>query len=325
VIRSGRKLTLLEKIQIMTQAAAGLECAHRNGVVHRDIKPANIRLLPDGTVKILDFGIARLMRDDGGARLPHQGHVIGTLLYMAPEQVMGSDTDALCDVFAYGVVFYELLTGAHPFRAEDPRSIFYKITTQDPEFIHRLVPDCPETLEQVIRRALQKDRELQYQNLRDLRLDIEPVLMQLRRQHAATLVGEAGRLLAGRDFEVSCALLNEAIDLDPANHDARHMRESVQVELRKKVLRPRIDALIAKAERSIEEENYSDAVQFLNSALRPLVTMKRLKCVVNVNWVDGYDLVVHFAVIDISIRKVNLICVYPEGHDWSVINRSAVV
>lgn len=267
-IRSGRKLTLLEKIEIMTQAAAGLECAHRNGVVHRDVKPANIRLLRDGRVKILDFGIARLIRDDGAARLTHQGHVLGTLLYMAPEQVMGADTDALCDIFAYGVVFYELLTGQHPFRAEDPRSIFYKITTQEPELIDRLVPGCPKALDQVVRRALQKDRELRYQNLRDLRLDMEPVLMQLRRDRAATLVNEADQLLTSGDFEHSCSLLNEAIDLDPTNETARHMRESVQAELRKKTLRPRIDALVAKAGKSLAEEKYSEAVEILNSALR---------------------------------------------------------
>src|SRR5215510_8111176 len=84
---SGKPLTLLEKISIMTQAAAGLDCAHRHGVVHRDVKPANIRLLPDGTVKIMDFGIARLVRDSGVARLTQQGHVLGTFLYMAPEQI----------------------------------------------------------------------------------------------------------------------------------------------------------------------------------------------------------------------------------------------
>lgn len=267
-IRSRRKLTLLEKIEIMTQAAAGLECAHRSGVVHRDVKPANIRLLRDGRVKILDFGIARLIRDDGGARLTHQGHVLGTLLYMAPEQVMGADTDALCDIFAYGVVFYELLTGQHPFRAEDPRSIFYKITTQEPELIDRLVPGCPKALDQVVRRALQKDRELRYQNLRDLRLDIEPVLMQLRRDRAATLMSEADQLLTSGDFERSCSLLNEAIDLDPANDAARHMRETAQAELRKKILRPRLDALIAKARKSLAEEKYAEAVEIVNSALR---------------------------------------------------------
>src|SRR5499427_95552 len=226
VLASGKPLTLLEKLSIMTQSAAGLDCAHRHGVVHRDVKPANIRLLPDGRVKIMDFGIARLTRDARGARLTRQGHVLGTPLYMAPEQVMGSETDALCDIFAFGVTFYELLTGRHPFQAEDPRSVFYKITSEDPELIHHLVPNCPETLDHVIRRALHKDRELRYQTLRDLRVDVEPVLIALRKERAAALVSDARTLVDERNFEGALSLLNEAIDLDAASHAARQLRDT---------------------------------------------------------------------------------------------------
>jgi serine/threonine-protein kinase len=267
-LASGRSLSLLEKVSIMTQAAAGLDCAHRHGVVHRDVKPANIRLLPDGTVKIMDFGIARLVRDSGAARLTRQGHVLGTLLYMAPEQVMGSETDALCDIFAYGVTCYELLTGRHPFEAEDPRSVFYKITSEDPELIHHLVPNCPETLDHVIRRALHKDRELRYQTLRDLRVDIEPVLIALRKERSAALVSDARTLAGERDFERALSLLNEAIDLDAANQAARQLRDAVQVELRRRLVRPRIEAMLGKADQSLAEGNYNDAVQTLESALR---------------------------------------------------------
>jgi serine/threonine-protein kinase len=268
VLASGKPLTLLEKISIMTQAAAGLDCAHRNGVVHRDVKPANIRLLPDGRIKIMDFGIARLVRDAGVARLTRRGHLLGTLLYMAPEQLMGSDTDALSDIFAYGVTFYELLTGRHPFQADDPRSVFYKITSEDPELIHDLVPDCPETLDQVIRRALHKDRELRYQTLRDLRVDIEPVLITLRKERAAALVTDAHGLADDRSFEQALALLNEAIDLDSANHAARQLRNSVQTELRRRLVRPRIESLLLKADRFLEEGNHNEAIQALEAALQ---------------------------------------------------------
>jgi serine/threonine-protein kinase len=268
VLASGKPLTLLEKISIMTQAAAGLDCAHRNGVVHRDVKPANIRLLPDGRIKIMDFGIARLVRDAGVARLTRRGHLLGTLLYMAPEQLMGSDTDALSDIFAYGVTFYELLTGRHPFQADDPRSVFYKITSEDPELIHDLAPDCPEMLDQVIRRALHKDRELRYQTLRDLRVDIEPVLIALRKERAASLATDAHRLADDRSFEQALALLNEAIDLDSANNAARQLRNSVQTELRRRLVRPRIESLLLKSDRFLEEGNHNEAIQALEAALQ---------------------------------------------------------
>jgi serine/threonine-protein kinase len=268
VLASGKPLTLLEKLSMMTQAAAGLDCAHRHGVVHRDVKPANIRLLPDGRVKIMDFGIARLIREAGGARLTRQGHVLGTLLYMAPEQVMGSDSDALCDIFAYGVTFYELLTGRHPFQAQDPRSVFYKITSEDPEPVHHVAPDCPETLDPVIRRALHKDRELRYQSLHDLRVDVEPVLMELRRERAAALVTQASGCIAERNFDAARPLLNEAIELDPVNAPARRLRDTVQGELRRRLLRPRVEALLAKADQSLKAGHYSDAVETLDAAMR---------------------------------------------------------
>src|SRR5215471_6811505 len=151
VISQKRPLTLLQKASIMLQVADGLHCAHRSGVVHRDVKPGNIRLLPDGTVKIMDFGIARLVAGGAGAaRITRQGHVIGTLLYMAPEQVRGGEVDFLCDIFAYGITYYELLTGTHPFQGSDPRTVFYRITTEDPEPVRGLVPECPEALETIL-------------------------------------------------------------------------------------------------------------------------------------------------------------------------------
>ena len=180
-------------MNIMDQVADGLDCAHSNGVVHRDVKPANIRLLPDGTVKILDFGIARVSREKG-TRLTQQGDLIGTILYVSPEQFGGADADALCDIFAYGVTYYEFLTGKHPFGSSDPRSVMFKITMEDPPPLRGLLPECPEFLEQILNRALHKDRELRYQSLRDLRLDTEPLIIELKQERARELVAEAQRL-----------------------------------------------------------------------------------------------------------------------------------
>src|SRR5271165_5598429 len=95
-------LTLLQKLDIMVQVAGGLDHAHKNEVVHRDVKPANVMVLPDGTVKILDFGIA-LVTQTSAARITPKGSLLGTFPYMAPEQFYGAASDALCDIFAYGV------------------------------------------------------------------------------------------------------------------------------------------------------------------------------------------------------------------------------
>jgi len=227
-IASGKPLTLLEKLSIMTQAAAGLDCAHRHGIVHRDIKPANIRLT-GGTVKIMDFGIARLMQEAGAARLTQPGHVLGTLRYMAPEQVMGQDTDARADIFAYGVTLYELVTGRHPFDAADPWSVFHKITNEDPPPIAQLMPGCPENLDQIIRRALCKDREQRYQALQDLRADIEHLLIELRSERAGILKKvdrEITGLLENREFDQALEALDRVYGELPCEPELARLLEA---------------------------------------------------------------------------------------------------
>jgi eukaryotic-like serine/threonine-protein kinase len=268
VISNHAPLSLLQKMNIMDQVAAGLDCAHQNGVLHRDVKPANIRILPDGTVKIMDFGIARVNSDRNATRLTQQGDLIGTILYMSPEQFSGSEADALCDIFAYGVIYFELLTGKHPFRSSDPRSVMFKITMEDPESVRTLVPDCPEGLDRILSRALHKDRELRYQNLRDLQLDAEPLIFELKQAKARELVEEAIELYGVRESQKALLLINEALNLDPSNRDARQLRENVQRRIQKEALQPRIDLLMQSAQEQLEKRSFIQAVQSLESALK---------------------------------------------------------
>ena len=188
IIACRKPLTLLQKCNIMAQVADGLYCAHQHGVVHRDVKPANIMLLHDGRVKIMDFGIARIIRDTEATRLTRQGFVLGTLLYMAPEQFAGPDIDALCDIFAYGLIYFELLAGKHPFEASDWRALMYKISFEDPPPLLTLAPEVPEALERVITRILHKDRELRYQSLKEVLFDTEPILIELRQPRRRLLI-----------------------------------------------------------------------------------------------------------------------------------------
>ncbi len=268
VISTQKPVPLLQKVNIMTQVADGLYCAHSNGVVHRDVKPGNIRLLPDGSVKIMDFGIARLLGDAIATRLTRQGHVIGTLMYMAPEQVMGSDVDFLCDIFAYGTTYYEFLTGKHPFQAADPRAVFFKITAEDPEPIRSLAPECPEALEQIVRRALHKERELRYQSFRDVQFDSEPILMELRQEQATARLVEAKELFDTEQLETAQAVVGEALALDPANREARHLRETIQNRLTRRLLQPRIDALLSKAEEALTQRRFSESLDSVEAAFR---------------------------------------------------------
>ena len=129
LMRTGEPLLFQEKLEVVIQICRGLSYAHEHGVVHRDIKPSNIRLLDDGTVKIMDFGIAKL----GGTNLTKSGMMVGTIHYMSPEQVRGRPLDGRSDVFSAGVILYELLAGHRPFRGPGATEILYKIVNEEPE------------------------------------------------------------------------------------------------------------------------------------------------------------------------------------------------
>ncbi len=268
IIKDGVPLTLLQKMNIMDQVAEGLDCAHGNGVIHRDIKPANIRLLPDGTVKIMDFGVARMNRDRNETGLTQQGDLIGTILYMSPEQFAGSVADVLSDIFAYGVTYYELLTGKHPFKETDPARVMFKISMEDPAPLRSLVPECPQGLEDVIGRALQKDRELRYQGLRDLRLDTEPLLFELEQDRARALVVEAQKQSDAGEFTSALSIIHEAMNLDPGNRDLRQLREVVQRELQKQAIESRVKAMLRTAEEQLARREFAPAIQTLELALK---------------------------------------------------------
>jgi serine/threonine protein kinase/Tfp pilus assembly protein PilF len=153
VIAEQRLATLVDKVEVIQQIADGLAFAHANGIVHRDLKPANIHLLPDGQVKIMDFGLARLT----GSDMTRTGLVMGTPYYMSPEQVRGEHVDARCDVFALGCVFYEVLTGKRAFDAESLHSVLYKVMQAEPRPVRQLAPDLPIPLVQVLEKAMAKD------------------------------------------------------------------------------------------------------------------------------------------------------------------------
>jgi serine/threonine protein kinase/Tfp pilus assembly protein PilF len=145
-----------EAIEIVTQVAVGLASAHAQGIVHRDVKPANIMITRDGLVKILDFGVAKL---SGQTKLTETGSTIGTMAYMSPEQVQGIEVDTRSDIFSLGVVFYEMLTGEHPFHTEYPGAMLYNIMNEKHKPLNEVRPGLPEGLSDLLDRALAKNKE----------------------------------------------------------------------------------------------------------------------------------------------------------------------
>jgi hypothetical protein len=147
-------LSLEQKIEIVEQLCTGLHFAHAQGVVHRDVKPANIFVEPDGTVKLLDFGIARVM---AASTLTRGGHILGSAYYMAPEQVSGAAIDGRADLFSAGVVLYELLSGVRPWEGGSPTAVMMRILSEPPPPLWQLQPHIPPALAATVDRALSKD------------------------------------------------------------------------------------------------------------------------------------------------------------------------
>lgn len=158
-------LKLEEAIDIATQVALGLAKAHKQGIVHRDIKPANTLVTNDGVVKIVDFGLAKLA---GQTRLTKTGTTVGTTAYMSPEQARGEDVDYRTDIWSFGVMLYEMITGRLPFKGEHDQAMIYSILNDKPQALKTLRPEIPEELEQIIVRTLEKDKEQRYQSANEV-------------------------------------------------------------------------------------------------------------------------------------------------------------
>ncbi|MGH9942883.1 MAG: serine/threonine-protein kinase [Pyrinomonadaceae bacterium] len=176
-------LKLKESLSFAGQVAEALAAAHQSGIIHRDIKPDNIMVRPDGYVKLLDFGLAKLTEAQAprGADAAHTqaGAALGTLAYMSPEQATGEMIDHRTDIWSLGVVLYELVTRQKPFDAKDRRATVNAILSSEPASASSFDPALPSDLDLLLDKALEKDRDLRYQTAADFRADLRRLLRAL--------------------------------------------------------------------------------------------------------------------------------------------------
>jgi predicted Ser/Thr protein kinase len=212
VIRRQALPSPTRRLHIVEDVCTGLTHAHRAGLVHRDIKPANVMLKDDGTVKILDFGIARVAESD----LTADGMVIGALNYMSPEQMTGSSSlDARSDVFAVGALFYELLSGRRAFPGSIREGLPYRIIHGMPPPLSEVVADLDPEIERIILRALEKDPAKRYQDVGTMRQEIARVRRRLEHAQIERAITDAREAFDTGDYAAVVASCAEITSLDP--------------------------------------------------------------------------------------------------------------
>ena len=201
-------LELDQALRYAIQVAHGLIDAHAHGIIHRDIKPANMMVTSHDVAKIVDFGLARL---GGRTMLTKTGSTIGTAAYMSPEQARGETADHRTDIWAMGVVLYEMLTGRHPFAGEYEEAVTYRILNEDPEFVTKIRPELPRELDHIIERAIAKDPARRYQSVDELCADLEAVSGERtegrRRKAIFGRLGRRQRKIAARVLPVLIVLI----------------------------------------------------------------------------------------------------------------------
>ncbi len=169
-------MSIEDSLRLLSQMAAGVQAIHDAGIVHRDLKPENILLTNDGSVKIADFGIAR---KGNGPKLTEHGGVVGTIEYVSPEYMLKSQVDWRSDLYAFGILAYELITGEAPFKGDSAYALISKRLQTDPEPPSKIRPNCPAQLDAIVLKALQRDPASRYQSATEIFYDLQRVAAAL--------------------------------------------------------------------------------------------------------------------------------------------------
>jgi tetratricopeptide (TPR) repeat protein len=265
LVLARQQLTLQQRINYVRQVCQGLHYAHSRqpSIIHRDIKPANIVILEDGTAKIVDFGIARL----GQSNDTHSGQLMGSYHYMSPEQIESAELDGRSDIFSAGVVLYQLLTRVLPFEGNGIAQTLHRIVNSPPPPLAQSLKEYPAALDEIIPRALAKNRDDRYQSAAEFSFDLMQVEGGLLRGSSTGYIERAENLLREGDFEGAKQELIHVLDVDHQNTRANDLMREVQQAIMRQQRKRRARDLRSHAQEALDRNRLGEALGFLEQAI----------------------------------------------------------
>jgi hypothetical protein len=268
IVSERRPMPLVNKLDILVQVCDGLQYAHDRSpqVIHRDIKPANVILLKDGTAKLVDFGIARIVGSE--TAVTQTGQLVGSLSYMSPEQINSLPIDARTDIFSAGVLAYELIAYALPFKGSDPGSTFVKILREDPEPLRNYVPDIPPDLESAVYRALAKKPQDRYQTAEEFGFDLLSVQRRLKQGMTAEFLQRAEAAIERGELERGKQQLLEITRLDRHHERANRLLAEVRKAIQNKERAAQVIQMRSQAQVALAGQQYDEALACVEQAVQ---------------------------------------------------------
>ena len=262
LLNTGHKFSLIEKLEIINQLCAGLGYAHRKGVIHRDIKPANIMVQPDGNIKIVDFGVARLENRSGHTQA---GMVIGTFHYISPERLLGKSADGRADIWSAGIILYQLLAGRLPFPGDDPATL-HRVVREPHEPVSSIVPGTPPAIDHLIDHALAKDPLDRYETAEDMAVDIEAINDGLKQEHVAEALVNVKAQMEREQWTSMRPALLDLLRLNPQNTEVKKLLREVQEKVSRQQKTVQLKQLLVEADEAVLQQRYAEALDFYSQA-----------------------------------------------------------
>jgi serine/threonine protein kinase len=256
-----------QKIGFIVSVCRALDHAHRQDppIIHRDIKPGNVMVTTEGSVMVVDFGIARLGE---GSKSQSAGMLIGTFAYMAPQLFHGGTADARSDIWATGVLLYELLTHKRPFSGDTPAELISNISEQEVPAISEVVADVSPEVAVVLDRMLCKEMVGRYQSMEEVLMELEPPWHRLQQRDIANLIATSQEFMEAGQLANAQENLRQAVQIDPSSTPVKMLLEKVSTELRRKQILPELRGRVEKARELFSGGRFEDAVAEAEEIIR---------------------------------------------------------